>query len=152
MVRDFCFLMSWTDQFWCVDPWFEAEHDSEPPTSFFAYSTIFVDLRSKIYIKRLYRGSKLDFKYNHDHVHHRPGIQGPVPIGPGPDQQPKIGNLGPFRTRTNADLETSGRTSAKKLENLGLTRTARSAGPCLDRPFRDRPVEALVDSKHLKLH
>ena len=114
MVRGFLFLQSWTDQFWCVDPWFEAEHDSEPPTSF-AYSTIFVDLRSKIYIKRLYRGSKLDFKHNHDHVHHRPGIQGPVPISPGPDQQPKLGNLGPFRTRINADLETSGRTCAKKI-------------------------------------
>ena len=132
MVRDFCFLMSWTDQFWCVDPWFEAEHDSEPPTSCFAYSTIFVDLRSKIYIKRLYRGSKLDFKHNHDHVHHRPGIQGPVPIGPGPDQQPKIGNLGPFRTR--ADLETSGRTSAKKIRK-SWTNSDRAVRGSLSRSF-----------------
>ena len=59
-----------------------------------------------------------------------------------------------FRKMNNTGLLITGSEFSKKRSsaNLGLTRTERSVDPCFDRPFRDGPVKALVDSKHLKLH
>ena len=88
----------------------------------------------------------VDCKYNHDHARPRLGIHGPEPIGRIQINLRKIGNIGPIRTRNNAEFETLSRSRQTKIGPSG-PRTKRSVDSCLERPFGHGHVEIFFDSK-----